>query len=758
MREQDLRRLEFDKIKEKLKDFANSPATRELIDNLKPTSNIQELVKEINLCKAFLDIEDIPLYEFQDIRELLKRARIEGAVLSVEELLALLGVLKLVREVRKALGKYAESKEPLRGITRRLFLFSSLENLIESSIDRRGFVKDEASEELYRLRRSIRGIEKEIMDRLESLLRRPDSDRVFADKIITLRNNRYVVPVKSSQVKKVFGIVHGTSSSGYTTYVEPQFVVQLNNKLTELKAQEEEEVKKVLKRITSYVGDFADRIEESFQALMKVDLLNSKKKLSQLYNGRFPELGSFVELKGACHPVLKELKPDAVSIDIVLKEKKGLILTGPNTGGKTVALKTLGLITLMVQSAIPAPLKEGSTIKVFDKLFVDIGDEQSLEQNLSTFSSHMANIADFLPQVDGNTLVLLDELGAGTDPAEGSALGIGILEYLKGKGAWVFANTHHTPIKVYAVNSDYFAPASVLFDRETLQPLYRIAYNTIGESMAFEVANRCGIPQEVIDIAKKNLEVGGKEYISAMERLSDYTKEYERKLEELEKLKKELEEEKSKYQELRQELENIKKRGWKEAYKEARKYLRELALKGEELLRKARDKKDIEAFIKDQEKQLSLFVSKEEIRIEAGDKVEFMGKKGKVLEVKGNKARVNFDGMKLWISIEHLKKIEEEIPKGAESPHLRGYSKTEINLIGMDRDTAIVELERFLEEAFSSGHKSVKVVHGLGKGILKRAVQEFLSRHPRVKFFRDAYPREGGAGVTVVFLEEQEED
>jgi len=494
MRDQDLIKLEFAKIKEKLKEFSHSSATEEGIENLRPSTDKGDVLSQIELLKAFSEIE-LSLYRFEDIREILKRSKIEGAVLSVEELISLLNVLKLIRQVRKSVGAGAERMPPLRKLSRKLHLFSSLENLIESTIDRRGFVKDEASEELFRIRKSIRGIEKEIMERLENLFKRPDADKIFSDKIITLRNNRYVVPVKSSQVRKIFGIVHGTSSSGYTTYVEPQFVIQLNNRLTELKGEEEEEVRRILRKLTSYVGDFSEKIGESFDTLVEIDLLQAKLRLGKLYEGNFPQIGDCVELKNVSHPILKLINPETVPVDIVLKERKGLILTGPNTGGKTVALKTLGLVSLMVQSGIPVPLSEGSVLRVFDKIFVDVGDEQSIEQNLSTFSSHMTNIADFLPRADENTLVLLDELGAGTDPVEGSALGIGILEYLREKGSWIFTNTHHTPIKVYAINSDYFVPASVLFDRETLKPLYRIAYNAVGESMAFEVAKRCGIPK-----------------------------------------------------------------------------------------------------------------------------------------------------------------------------------------------------------------------------------------------------------------------
>ena len=752
MREEDLRKLEFEKVISKLKEFVHSPATEKLLSALRPSTDREEVLSLIDLFKSLEDV-DLKLYRFEDVSGLLERSKIEGAALSVEELLSILSVLKLIREVRKVIGREAEKKPPLRKLSRKLHLFSSLENLIESSVDRRGFVRDEASEELFRIRKSIRGVEKEIMERLENLLRRPDADKVFSDRIITIRNNRYVVPVKSSQVKKIFGIVHGTSSSGYTTYVEPQFVIELNNRLTELKTEEEDEVRRILRRISSYVGDFSSKILESFETLTEIDLLLAKKRLAYLYGGSFPDIGEHVELRGVKHPLLALMNSETVPIDIVLKDRRGVILTGPNTGGKTVALKTLGLISLMVQSGIPVPLSEGSVLRVFRNVFVDVGDEQSLEQNLSTFSSHMTNVAAFLPETGPDTLVLLDELGAGTDPVEGSALGIGILEFLREKNAWVFANTHHTPIKVYAVNSDYFVPASVLFDRETLKPLYRVAYNTVGESMAFEVAKRCGIPEKIIEIAQENMGDIGSEYMSAMEKLAEYTREYEEKLAELEKLREELQRQKERYEELYREYMEFKKKGWKEAYREARNYLRKLMEEGKEVLKSVKTEEDLEDFIRKHEKQLELFVPKEKKGpIRVGDSVVFMGKRGKVLKIKEGKAYVALEGMKMWVDLEALECIKED-RRESPKPILRGTpSRSEVNLIGMDSDAALIELEKFLEEAHASGLKSVKIIHGIGKGVLRRVVHEFLSKSGKVKFYREAYPKEGGAGVTVAFL------
>ncbi|HIQ48009.1 MAG TPA: endonuclease MutS2 [Aquifex aeolicus] len=761
MRERDLEKLEFNKVKEMLLGFAHSPATEERIRNLKPYTDRETIEKEIELAQAFFEIgEDIPIYEFDDIRVFLNRAKLQGAILGVEDILKILNVIGLVKELRRVLGANIQKLPSLRRIHKKLHLFSPLENLIRASIDPRGFVKDEASDELLRVRKTIRIIEEEIRRRLESLINRPDSGKFLADRIITIRNGRYVIPVKTSQVKKIFGIVHGTSSSGYTTYIEPQFVIHLNNKLTQLKEQEEEEVRRVLQRISEYIGDYSKDLSESFEACVEVDFLQCKYRFKKLVNGKFPQFGNWIELYGVKHPILMQVKEEVVPVDIILKEKKGLILTGPNTGGKTVALKTLGLSVLLFQSAIPIPADENSKLPLFEKVFTDIGDEQSIEQSLSTFSAHMRNVAEFIGKSDNHTLVLIDELGAGTDPIEGSALGIGILEYLKERNAWVFITTHHTPIKLYATTSDYYVPASVLFDRETLKPLYKITYNTVGESMAFHIAKKYGIPEKVIEIAKKHIGEFGEKYLQAMEKLSKYIQKYEEEHKKAEELRKELQKQKEDLEKLRREYEEAKRRGWKEAYREAKEYLRKLAHESQEILKKAKDKKEVKEFISRKKQELEKIVPQEKSDIKVGDTVIFMGKKGKVLEIKGDKAYLHLDRFKMWVDVRELEKTSKYLPKEIPKVSVETPVKVErdtLNLVGKDINTATLELERFIEEAHSAGLKVVRIIHGIGSGKLKTAVKEALSKNEKVKFFRDAYPREGGSGVTVVYLNYGEE-
>ncbi|MFN7065425.1 MAG: endonuclease MutS2 [Aquificaceae bacterium] len=750
MREKDLIRLEFFQVLERLKGYVRSKATERYIDQIKPITDRQSLEEVIKLTEDFIKIyEDLRLYQFDDVEDLIKRISIKDYSISVEEALSLLKVLKLIREVRRVIGEKVQAYGSLVKLTKVLYLFGSLENAIESVIDPRGFVKDSASEELRSLRNKIRETEKEILKRLEAVLSRPDSDRVFSDKFVAYKNGRYVLPVKTSEVKKIVGVIHGTSSSGFTTYVEPQSIIELNNRLTTLREEEEEEVKRILRRLSSLIGEQAQRLLEAFRTLLRVDYLSAVASLSKEYGGTLPKIGPYVELIGTRHPLLIFLKEEVVPVDIVMKERRGLLLTGPNTGGKTVALKTLGLCCLLFQSGIPIPAQE-ATLPLFEEIFIDMGDEQSIEQSLSTFSSHMTNMAEFLPLLKDKSLVLLDELGAGTDPVEGSALGIALLEYLKERKVFVFATTHHTPIKVYALNSDYYTPASTLFDKESLKPLYRIIYDAVGESMALVVAQRCGMPDEILLKAKEFLPVGFEGYFNARETLEEYIRDYKERLKDLEEEKQRLESLIREQEARREELERSKREEMRKTVEELRDRFEEFLLEGEKHIRSIRDRQRLKELFK--ERVESLYKEEIEETINVGDWVEFLGSRGRVLELKGDKAYVLFGGVKAWVKISDLKKVEAppEIKEPQKVFELKRSIPSEINLIGFTVDEALSKLELFLQEAHSMGLRIVKVIHG--HGILKKAVQDFLSSSPLVIFHREGYPKEGGAGTSLVYL------
>ncbi|MEJ7553581.1 MAG: Smr/MutS family protein, partial [Aquificaceae bacterium] len=490
-----------------------------------------------------------------------------------------------------------------------------------------------------------------------------------------------------------------------------------------MREEEEEEVKRILRKLSYMIGEQAQRLMEAFKTLVKVDYLKALAEFSESYGGKFPKIGDHIELLGVKHPLLVFLKEEVVPIDIVIKEKKGLVLTGPNTGGKTVALKTLGLCCLLFQSAIPIPVQEG-TLPVFENIFVDIGDEQSIEQSLSTFSSHITNIAEFLPYVNSKSLVLLDELGAGTDPVEGSALGIAILEYLKGKNSFVLINTHHTPIKVYALNSSYYTPATTLFDKESLKPLYKIVYDAVGESMALFVAQKCGLPQELIEKAKRFLPVGFEEYFTAREILEGYIKEYHEKLGKLQEERERLEKLAIEQEAMLKELENRKREEIRKAVEEVKKRFEEFLLEAEKHMKSLKDRQKLRELFR--EKIESVYIKEQEEAIKVGDWVDMFGSKGKVLEIKDDRACVVSGNVKAWVRLSELKRIEQ--PPEEEQPkkvyEIKKSLPSEINLIGFSVQEALTKLELFLQEAHSMGIKVVKVIHGYGT--LKKAVQEFL--------------------------------
>ncbi|WP_448584711.1 endonuclease MutS2 [Thermocrinis sp.] len=750
MREKDFVHLELRKILERIKTYFNSKATERFLENLRPITDPSILRQEIHLVEDLFAVEEnLTIYPFDDVEVQIKKSALQDAVLSLEEILSIYKVIKLIREARKTLGSHVPVRKSLSNILKTLHQFPQIESLIESSIDQRGFVKDSASEELSKIRSKIREVEREITKRLENILNRPDAERLFSDRIITIRNNRYVLPVKTTEINKIVGIVHGTSSSGYTTYLEPYSVIELNNRLVVLKEEEEEHVKKVLRRITSYIGEFSSKLLEAFNTLLKLDYLKALASFNREIKGRFPRISEDrIILKNVKHPILTLTREDVIPIDIRIEGKRGLILSGPNTGGKTVALKTLGLCCLMFQLAIPIPIEDGE-LPVFEGIFTDIGDEQSIEQNLSTFSAHISNLVEFLPLVNEKTLVLLDELGAGTDPIEGSALSIGVLEYLKRKSAFVFATTHHTPVKLYAMDSDYYTPASVSFDRETLKPTYTILYDSVGSSMAFEIARKLGMPEEILEFASQKMPAEFEKFSKAKESLEELIRDYQEKLKELERSSFELEKIKAEYMTVLSEADRIKEEAYKEGMSQALDYLKQIEREAEEILKTARDRQKIRQFLREKNQEITQKLERERIRV--GDWVEFMGSRGRVLEVKEDKLHVSFGGVKAWVDLQKVKKTDApEQQKEEHRLELKKALPTEINLTSLSTEEALYRLEIFLKEAVAMGVKSVKVIHGTGT--VKRVVQEFLKHYESVVFYREGYPREGGSGVSIVFL------
>ncbi len=740
-------RLEFTELLEKTAELARSEPAKKRILKTRFSPERDEVIRSVLLTDEMVKLireVNFPLEAFPPLEPVMDKLKVEGSVLTPEDLLKVRAVCLQSSTVLKFLKGFKERFERVFELSKGLSPFSELIEEIDRTVDETGYILDSASEELLRIRGEIRGVSRRIKERIDALISR--NEDMFPGRVITKRNGRYVVLVKPNFSQRFRGLVHDRSSSGHTLYVEPETIVDENNRLITLKAEEKREVERVLKRISSTVSSKSDRLKRAYRTLIEIDRLLAVATMSLKLKGTVPEISDSIDLKGARHPLLELSGKDVTPVDITFE--RGLVITGPNTGGKTVTLKTLGLLVLMFQSGYLIPADEGSRIRIFRKVMADIGDEQSIEQNLSTFSSHARNISAMLKEADEDSLILLDELGAGTDPVEGSNLGIGILEFLKEKGAKVVATTHFTPIKLYAYRDSYYTVASVMFDEETLEPLYRLAYGVIGKSYALVIAKRFGMPDEVIEYAEalmsseermasriiSLLEEEHRKLLQERERVSSLKRELERKAEELKRKEKELKE--KGIREIRELLSFLREEGRK-------------ALKS---------RKELHSVIETGRRKLEEIELKGASKVEKGQfvRVSGSGKVGKVLSVDGSSAKVQVGNLIMKVKISHLEPVEKPI-KVEEVKRVVSIKRPssffpELNVIGMRGDEALSAVEKFLDSARIEGFERVKIIHGHGMGILKRLIREYLKSSPYVKSFSKGSVEEGGDAVTVVQL------
>ncbi|WP_297888876.1 endonuclease MutS2 [Sulfurihydrogenibium sp.] len=764
MRERDFEAIEYNKFLQLLSGYSHNDLTKKVLVNLKPFDNPDKLHKEIKkteeLFSLYIKKGYLPLTEYPDISESLKIAVIEDSILSTKELFDIATLLKVVKEIKSFIE--INQVEALKSLYHNLTPLKELEKAIIDSIDNTYSVKDNASTDLSKIRNQIKEVEKQINNLLENFLNKSAYEEAIQERIITLRRERFVIPIKYNYVGKIKGIIQDRSSSGNTVYIEPFEVVPLNNKLSDLKLQEQIEIRRILKFLTDLVRSKIEFIKKSFETVLEFDILQVKVRYAKEFNCTFPKEDKNLKLYNAKHPIFLLKNKPFNPIDILLENKKGLVITGSNTGGKTVFLKTAGLLSLLYKTAIPIPVAENSTIKLFDKVFIDIGDYQSIEENLSTFSYHIKNIKEILTLSNENSLILFDELIPGTDPDFASALGIAILDYVKEKGSYVIASTHLKKVKMYVLNSDYYRIASVGFDKETLQPTYKIYYDTVGESMAFYIAEKLGLPQKILQTAKKYVEEDVLKFQDLATNFSKLISKYEEEIKQIQALKNQLQEEKEKYEKLVQQLEKDKKERWKESLKDIQKYLENVKKEGYEILKQVKEEKSgskLEKFIKTKKIELES-MQKEEVKEEfkEGDTVRIKGKnqKGYIISIREDKANVDFGGLKVWINLSNLEKVKEDKKEENKSlkvskPH--SQIMPSINLIGKTKEEAIKELEKYIDNVILQGLTTFKIIHGYGTGVLRKAVREYLDRLPYKIRYEDAPYHEGGMGATIVYLE-----
>lgn len=770
MRQKDLDLLEFDSFLKKFAKYTPNERTKREIYSLKPSTDKAKVERLRKETQEFIDIVNtegyFPLSEYPEIEDALRLLSIEESILSATDILDIGKILSISREIKKFLNPHIKSTQYLQILYRRLFSSRDLEKIINDSIDTGGMIKDTASRDLANIRQNIKKLEDRVISILENILNSSKYQDIIQDKIITQRKERFVIPVKHNFSSKLRGIIHDRSSSGQTLFIEPEGTVNLNNKLTDLKLKEHLEIRRILKFLTEILRNKYSSITGTYNSIIHFDLLYTKAKFAKEFNAVFPEVSESVNLVNAKHPTFLLNQFPFKPIDIKINgQKRGLVITGPNTGGKTVALKTLGLLSMLNQTGIPVPVDEGSSLPIFDGIFADIGDMQSIEQNLSTYSAHIKNIKDILEKADENSLVLLDELIPGTDPDEGSAIGIGILEKLKEKKAYVLATSHFKQIKVFALSDDYFEVASVGFDKETLSPTYTIHYKSVGESMAFYIAEKLGLDKSVLENAKNYLDNSSLELDKAIQMLEEYKKAYENEHRELTKLRETLKKDKEKYEKLVKELEAKKKEKWQEELKKAEDYLKELQKEGYMIIEKIKrtaSGKDLEQFLREKRENIDEILSKEEpqeeYEFDIGTRVKLKGKGtvGEIISIREDRAHVNFNGIKMWVKLKDLVPAKETVEKKPKTRFVihrkRSMVKPEIKLIGKTKDEAIKELADYLDKAVMEGYSTIRIIHGYGSGILRKAVREYLDKSPYNIEYKDAPYHEGGMGVTVAHI------
>ncbi|MEI4829533.1 MULTISPECIES: endonuclease MutS2 [Bacillus] len=785
MLERTLRVLEYDKIKEQLLEHVASSLGRDKVKGLMPSTNYEEVVElqetTDEAAKVIRLKGHVPLGGIFDIRPNVKRAKI-GSMLSPHELLDIASTMYGSRQIKRFIEDMIENGVELpilETYVARIISLYDLEKKITNCISDGGEVVDSASEKLRGIRQQIRTAESRIREKLENMTRSSNAQKMLSDAIVTIRNDRYVIPVKQEYRGVYGGIVHDQSASGQTLFIEPQVIVELNNTLQEARVKEKQEVERILMMLTEEVAAEADVVLENVDIVAELDFIFAKAFYAKRLKATKPILNNerYMNLRQARHPLIdpKVVVPN----DIVLgKDFTTIVITGPNTGGKTVTLKTVGICILMAQSGLQIPVLDESEICVFKHVFADIGDEQSIEQSLSTFSSHMVNIVDILEQADFESLVLFDELGAGTDPQEGAALAISILDEVYNRGARVVATTHYPELKAYGYNREQVINASVEFDVNTLSPTYKLLIGVPGRSNAFEISKRLGLSDRVIDRARGHISTESNKVENMIAKLEESQKNAEREWNEAEelrkqseKLHKELQRQIIEFNEERDErLLKAQKEGEEKveaAKKEAEEIIRELRQLRKAKLADIKDHELIEAksrlagaapeLVKKQKINVKNTAPKQVLQ--PGDEVKVLtfGQKGQLLKkVSDNEWNVQIGILKMKVKESDMEYINTPAPvekKAVTAVKGRDYHVSlELDLRGERFEDAMARVEKYLDDAQLASYPRVSIIHGKGTGALRQGVQDYLKNHRGVKSFRYGDMGEGGLGVTVVEL------
>ena len=784
-----LKVLEYDKIIEMLLDLTQGELARDLVENLEPSNDIDEIRRmqeeTSEAYRILVRYGDIDYSAASHIKHLVSKASL-GSMLFIEDLYDIMQNIFLVSSIKRYLKTSIEDENLNLNHLRKLYdSLASLDDLkkkLSMTIVSRDEVADSASSTLRSIRRSKKLKNQAIEDKLNSYITSDKTKKYLQDAIVTMREGRYVIPVKNEYRSSVEGMIHDISQKGSTVFIEPMAVVKLNNELRELENEEKKEIERILYELSSEVSEYKAYLETNEEALKSISFMFARARLAREMRATEPILNDkgYVNLKNARHPLIPKDKVVPTTLELG-DEYTSLIITGPNTGGKTVSLKTVGLIILMAKSGLNIPCDNNSSVAVFDRVFADIGDEQSIEQSLSTFSSHMKNIVHIVENAEYNDLVLFDELGAGTDPTEGAALAISILKLFRERRIRTMATTHYSQIKFYALTSEGVKNASMEFNVDTLSPTYRLIIGIPGKSNAFEISRRLGLDQSIIDSAKELLNENDTRFEDVLKAIEEDRTDIENKRikineesEEIERLKEKLESKNKKLEERQEAIINKAKEEAREIVKKAKNEsafiideLKDISsLSKKEDRRRLQEAKDYLRDLED-ENRLKIKDNKKRTKeipkdIKLGESVRIISidKFGEVETLPDEKGDLN-----IQVGIMSVRSNIKDIERSESKEEVKAEKKTrsinkaksknissELNLIGRTVDEAILLLDKYLDDAYLARLKEVRIIHGKGTGTLRDAIRKYLQNSKHVVEYREADYTEGGSGATVAVI------
>lgn len=770
--------LEYYKIKNELIDYAILNSTKEKFLDLTLYTSKEKLEEELSLMLDMIDFykydDGFSIEVIKDIDTPLKSLEILGSYLETVDLSNIRMDIILYRKCKSRAKNVRDKYKRIYDLFVSSIDTKDLETVLNDIIDDDGNILETASPLLKDVRKQKHIINETIKDKLEGYINDPKFSNAIAEKFITTRNDRYVLAVKTDFKGLIKGIEHDKSSTGNTTYLEPLGIVSLNNRLREYEAREREEIRKILIRITEYIRGKKEEVLSINETLKRLDFLNAKVIFSHNHDCTVPKIltkGTF-KLVNARHPFIP--KDKVVPISFSIDEKSSLMLiTGPNTGGKTVTLKVAGLLSIMALSGIPIPSDESSQILMFDRILADIGDEQSIEQNLSSFSSHVSSIANILKDSTSKSLILLDELGSGTDPIEGAAFAMSIIDYLNNMGCYGIISTHYSEVKAHAYNNQGIKTSSMEFDVKTLAPTYRLIEGIPGESNALIIAKKYGISDDIIQNAKSYISEDNKKVEKMLQAIKKQNEDLELANEKVRALTEELNEKKEEYNKKIFDLEYQKEEILNESIKKADEYIRNMQAKAKALIEKINQEDASKQNVKDTQRSINMLYNSiiedkkksskpskikiKETGFSVGEEilVKSLNKTAKIIKILDTKASLQVQAgiLKMVIPVADAIKLKHKNtkPKGTVI-YKRSDSKTEIDVRGMIASEAIHDIESFLDKAVLTGYTLVYIVHGKGTMVLRQKIREYLKTSPYVKEFKDAEQNEGGHGCTVVTL------